>query len=46
MAGSTPQQLAARLPYADLRLERLLALNGVDSAADLARKGSIKIVEP
>jgi predicted Zn-dependent protease len=44
-AGHSPQQLAAGLPYPDLRLERLLTLNGVDSAADLARKGSIKVVE-
>jgi len=34
------------LPYRDFRLERLLALNGVDNAADLANKGSIKTVEP
>jgi predicted Zn-dependent protease len=45
-AGTTPDQLAARLPYRDFRLERLLALNGVDNAADLANKGSIKTIEP
>jgi predicted Zn-dependent protease len=46
-AGSASvTDLAARMPYTDLRLERLLALNGVDSAAELASKGSVKIVEP
>jgi predicted Zn-dependent protease len=45
-AGATPSQLAARLPYRDFRLERLLALNGVETAAELASKGSIKTIEP
>ena len=45
-AGTSPAQLAAHLPYGDYRLERLLALNGVDTAAELAAKGSIKTVEP
>lgn len=45
-AGSTAQQLAQRLPYADLRMERLLVLNGVDNGADLLRLPQVKIVEP
>lgn len=44
--GASASQLAARLPYGDFRLERLLALNGVDTAAELANKRSIKTVEP
>lgn len=45
--GGTPvPQLAARLPYADYRMERLLVLNGVDNAAELARKRVVKTVEP
>ena len=44
--GTSPAQLAARLPYGDLRMERLLTLNGVDDAAGLVRKGVIKTVEP
>ena len=39
-------RLAAQLPYGDLRLERLLVLNGVDTPAELARLSQIKIVEP
>jgi predicted Zn-dependent protease len=42
----TAAQLAARLPYRDFRMERLLALNGVDSAAELATRASIKTIEP
>ncbi len=38
--------LAARLPYAGFKLERLLALNGVDDAAEFAKRMSVKIVEP
>jgi predicted Zn-dependent protease len=45
-AGATPAQLAARLPYDDLRMERLLILNGVDTPAELARLSRIKTVEP
>lgn len=45
-AGASPVQLAARLPYDDLRMERLLILNGVDTPAELARLPQIKIVEP
>jgi predicted Zn-dependent protease len=45
-AGASPAQLAARLPYGDLRMERLLVLNGVDSPVELTRQPSVKIVEP
>jgi len=45
-AGTTPAQLAARLPYRDLRMERLLVLNGVDAQSELARLSEIKTVEP
>jgi len=45
-AGTSPAQQAARLPYRDLRLERLLVLNGVDTPSELARLSEIKIVEP
>lgn len=45
-AGVSPAQLAARLPYDDLRMERLLVLNGVDTPAELAPLSQIKIVEP
>jgi predicted Zn-dependent protease len=38
--------LAARIPYPDLKLERLLVLNGVDDAAAFARLEQVKIVEP
>lgn len=42
----SPAELAARLPYPDLRMQRLLALNGVDNAAELARMRQIKVIEP
>ncbi len=45
-AGASPAQLAARLPYSDLRMERLLVLNGVETPAELARLSQVKIVEP
>ena len=45
-AGSTPSQLAARMPYQSLRMDRLLVLNAADTPADLARRAEIKIVEP
>ncbi len=45
-AGTSPAELAARLPYRDLRMERLLVLNGVDLQSELARLPEIKIVEP
>ncbi|MBS0539492.1 MAG: M48 family metalloprotease [Proteobacteria bacterium] len=44
--NATPAALAARLPYADFRLERLLALNGVDDAAQFAQRTTVKIIEP
>jgi predicted Zn-dependent protease len=45
-AGASAQQLAARLPYADFKLERLLVLNGTDSPGELTRRPQVKIVEP
>ncbi|UYN94779.1 MAG: M48 family metalloprotease [Enhydrobacter sp.] len=44
--GPAPAQLAARLPYPELKMERLLTLNGVASPAELARLPQVKIVEP
>ena len=38
--------LAARMPYPDFKLERLLTLNGVDDAAGFAQREQVKIVEP
>ena len=37
---------AARLPYPDLKLDRVLVMNGVDDAAGFARLDQVKIVEP
>jgi predicted Zn-dependent protease len=45
-AGSTPAQLAARMPYSDLRMERLLVLNAAQMPADLGSRSEIKIVQP
>ena len=45
-AGTSPAQLAGRLHYDDLRMERLLILNGVDSPASLSRLSEVKIIEP
>ncbi|MFI4998465.1 MAG: M48 family metalloprotease [Reyranellales bacterium] len=45
-AGASPAALAARMAYGDLKLERLLTLNGVDTAAELAGRSQVKIVEP
>jgi predicted Zn-dependent protease len=45
-AGTTAAALAARMPYRDLRMERLTTLNGVDTPAELMRKAEIKIVGP
>jgi len=45
-AGSTPAQLAARMPYPDLKMERLLVLNAARVPADLSSRAQIKIVEP
>jgi predicted Zn-dependent protease len=44
--GPSAQVLAARLPYPDLKLQRLLVLNGVDDAAGLAEREQVKTVEP
>ncbi len=44
--GSTAAQLAARMPYQTLRMERLLVLNAADAPADLTRRSEIKIIEP
>jgi predicted Zn-dependent protease len=44
--GTTPAQLAARLPYPDFKMDRLLTLNGVDDTAELARRRLVKTVEP
>jgi predicted Zn-dependent protease len=44
--GPSATALAARMPYPDFKLERLLTLNGVDDAAALAQREQIKIVEP
>jgi predicted Zn-dependent protease len=44
--SETAASLARRMPYPDFKLERLLALNGVDDAAGLARRTEVKIVEP
>jgi predicted Zn-dependent protease len=45
-AGTTPAALAARLPYTDLRMDRLLTLNGVDAGAALMARPEVKIVAP
>jgi predicted Zn-dependent protease len=45
-SNATAATIARRMVYPDLKLERLLALNGVDDAADLTRKTEVKIVEP
>ena len=45
-AGSTAAQLAARMPYQRLRMERLLVLNAAETPADLTRRSEIKLVEP
>lgn len=44
--GPSAAALAARMPYPDFKLERLLTLNGVDSAAELALREQIKTVAP
>jgi len=45
-AGSSPAQLAARMPYPDFRMERLLVINAAQAPADLSRRREIKTVEP
>jgi predicted Zn-dependent protease len=44
--GASAAAFAARMPYPDFKLERLLTLNGVDDAAGFARREQVKIVEP
>jgi predicted Zn-dependent protease len=44
--GPSAATLAARLPYPDFKMERLLTLNGVDDAAALAQRDQVKTVEP
>ena len=44
--GASAAVLAARMPYPDFKLERLLVLNGVDDPAGLALREKVKIVEP
>jgi predicted Zn-dependent protease len=44
--GASAAAFAARMPYPDLKLDRLLTLNGVDDAAAFARREQVKIVEP
>jgi predicted Zn-dependent protease len=45
-AGSTAAALAARMPYRDHQMERLLTLNGVISPTALMRLAQVKIVQP
>ena len=45
-ARTTAAALAARMPYRDFRMDRLMTLNGVDTPGELMRKTEIKIVEP
>ena len=45
-AGTSADALVQLLPYPDLRLERLLVMNGVDSAAALMQLPQIKTVVP
>jgi predicted Zn-dependent protease len=44
-AGTSPTAMAARLPYSDFRMDRLLTLNGVDDGAALMRRPEAKTVE-
>lgn len=44
--GGPAPVLAARMPYADFKLQRLLVLNGVDDAAALAQREQVKLVTP
>lgn len=44
--GASAAAMATRMPYPDFKLERLLALNGVDDAASFARREQVKIIEP
>lgn len=44
--GAPGRTLAARMPYPDFKLERLLVLNGVDDGAALAQREQVKLVTP
>jgi predicted Zn-dependent protease len=44
--GGPARTLAARMPYPDFKLERLLVLNGVDDAAALSQRAQVKLVTP
>ena len=44
--GGSAASLAARMPYADFKLQRLLVLNGVDDAAGLVQREQVKLVVP
>lgn len=44
--NATAATLAHRMVYPDLKLERLLTLNGVDDAADFNKKTEVKVIEP
>jgi predicted Zn-dependent protease len=45
-AGNSAAELARRLPYPDLQMERLLVLNGVDTPAALMQLPQVKTVVP
>jgi predicted Zn-dependent protease len=45
-AGTTAAALAARLPYRDYQMQRLLTLNGVDQPDALMALPQIKTIEP
>lgn len=45
-AGTTAAELAARLPYRDYQMQRLLTLNGVDQPDALMALPQIKTIEP
>lgn len=44
--NASASALAARMPYTDFKLDRLLTLNGVDDATGFAERTEVKIVEP
>jgi predicted Zn-dependent protease len=44
--GTTAQQLADRMPYADYRMQRLLVLNGVDTPEEIVKLPLVKTVVP
>jgi predicted Zn-dependent protease len=44
VAGDTPERLASRMAYADRKLERFLALNGLNKGARLVPGDLVKIV--